>query len=214
LAGVEMMVGLFINTLPIRVQVPEDARLVPWLKRLQEQQVELRQHEHSPLVQVQGWSDVSRGQPLFESILVFENYPFDASLGEQAASLGFEEFRILEQTNYPLTIMAAPGNELRLWVGYNARRFDEGAIDRLLGHLRNVLEAFASDPERRLADVPLMSRSEQDQLLRGWNNPAPEQAPARDGDPNAILEELDQLSNSELDALIVRFLGTEEAPHE
>ncbi|HMB02822.1 MAG TPA: condensation domain-containing protein, partial [Isosphaeraceae bacterium] len=214
LAGVESMVGLFINTLPVRVQVPEDARLVPWLKRLQEQQVELRQHEHSPLVQVQGWSDVPRGQPLFESILVFENYPLDASLSEQAGVLGFEEVRVLEQTNYPLTIMAIPGNELRLRVGYNARRFDEGAIDRLLGHLRNVLEAFAADADRRLADIPLMSRSEQDRVLRGWDDRAPERASARDDDPDTILAELDRLSNPELDALIGRFLGTEEASHE
>ena len=75
LAGIESMIGLFINTLPVRVQVTPAALLLPWLQELQSQQVEARQYEYSPLVQVQGWSDVPRGLPLFESLLVFENYP-------------------------------------------------------------------------------------------------------------------------------------------
>ena len=61
------MVGLFINTLPVRVPARLAEPLLPWLKQLQAQQVEMRQYEYSPLVQVQGWSDVPRGQPLFET---------------------------------------------------------------------------------------------------------------------------------------------------
>src|SRR5581483_3085972 len=82
LAGVEEMVGLFINTLPVRVQVCAEQRLIPWLQQLQEQQAEARQYEYSPLTQVQGWSEVPRGQPLFESLLVFENYPISASTAQ------------------------------------------------------------------------------------------------------------------------------------
>jgi non-ribosomal peptide synthetase component F len=113
---------------------------------------------------------------------------------------------VLEQTNYPLTIMATPGDALQLRVGYDARRFDEETIGRLVDHLGNVLEAFADDPGRRLADVPLMSRSEQVQLLRGGEGDPP--------GPDALLEELDRLSTPELDGLIARYLGTEEASHE
>src|SRR5205814_5498078 len=77
LAGVESMVGLFINTLPMRVHVRGDGPLRAWLKAIQGQQVEQRQYEFSPLVQVQGWSAVPTGEPLFRSLLVFENYPVD-----------------------------------------------------------------------------------------------------------------------------------------
>ena len=80
LSGSEAMVGLFINTLPLRVSVPSGQLLIPWLKELQERLVELRQYEYSSLVQVQEWSDVPRGRALFESIFVFENYPVDSSL--------------------------------------------------------------------------------------------------------------------------------------
>jgi condensation domain-containing protein len=73
LAGVESMVGPFINTLPVRVNIDWDADLLPWLRDLQARQLEVRQYEFSPLAQVQGWSEVPRGKALFESIFVFEN---------------------------------------------------------------------------------------------------------------------------------------------
>jgi NRPS condensation-like uncharacterized protein len=71
LPGVEAMVGLFINTLPVRIQVSPDEMLLPWLKRLQEEQVEARQYEYTPLAQIQVWSEIPRGQALFNSILIF-----------------------------------------------------------------------------------------------------------------------------------------------
>jgi hypothetical protein len=79
LPGAELMLGLFINTLPVRVRVSPEASLLRFLKELQEQQVEMRQYEYSPLVQIHGWSEAPRGLPLFESILIFENYPRDSS---------------------------------------------------------------------------------------------------------------------------------------
>jgi non-ribosomal peptide synthetase component F len=206
LAGVETMVGMFINTLPVRVAVRETDPLIPWLKRLQAQLLAVREFEHSPLVEVQGWSDVPRGQPLFESLFILENYPLDASLAAQAGSLEVDEVEALERTSYPLTIMVIPGAKLRFRVGYDARRFDDETIERLLGHFRNVLDAFSIDPGRRLADIPVMSRAEQEQLLRGWNGSPP--------GPDAVLAELDQLSNAELDALLDRYLAAEGAVHE
>ena len=77
LPGVETMIGLFINTLPVRVRIDDEAELLAWLRALQAEQVELREYEYSPLVEVQSWSEVGRGRPLFESLLVFENYPLD-----------------------------------------------------------------------------------------------------------------------------------------
>ena len=81
LAGVESMVGLFINTLLVRVQVATDDSLLPWLKRLQSQMVELRQYEYSPLVEVQRWSEIPRGLPLLRAP-GFENSAVVGSLNE------------------------------------------------------------------------------------------------------------------------------------
>src|SRR6185295_1421000 len=75
LAGSESMIGMFINTLPIRVRLPADMPVLRWLNILQQQQQELQEYEYSSLVQIQGWSEVPRGKPLFESIVIFKNYP-------------------------------------------------------------------------------------------------------------------------------------------
>ncbi|HJR08608.1 MAG TPA: non-ribosomal peptide synthase/polyketide synthase [Pyrinomonadaceae bacterium] len=170
LAGVEAMVGLFINTLPLRVEVDGEQELLPWLKSLQEQQTELRQYEYSPLVQVQGWSDAPRGLPLFESLLVFENYPVDASFRQQLEQLSVTNIQKVERTNYPLNLLAVPGAQLLLRFSYDRRRFDAQTIERMLGHLQTALENFAAHPSRRLAAVPLLTNAERRQLLVEWNN--------------------------------------------
>ncbi|MBW4457214.1 MAG: amino acid adenylation domain-containing protein [Nostoc indistinguendum CM1-VF10] len=170
IAGVESMVGLFINTLPVRVQVPREASLLPWLKQIQNQQVELRQYEYSPLVQVQRWSEVPDGLPLFESIVVFENYPVDASLREQGGNIEIRNVSAFEQTNYPLTMVAVPGSELSLQLRYDCRRFDAASITRMLGHLQTLLEGIVAHPEQRLEDLPLLTQRERLTLLVEWNH--------------------------------------------
>src|SRR4030095_16014145 len=165
------MVGLFINTLPLRVRVEEKETILAWLRGLQEQQVDARAFEYTPLSQVQGWSGVPRGTPLFDSILVFENYPMDEALTDELCGLEIETVHSIERTNYPLTVAVVPGRELIVEIGYDARRFDAGTIDRMLGHLVTLLEGIAAEPERRLADLPLLTEGERGQIL-AWSRPA------------------------------------------
>src|SRR5262249_2150115 len=109
LPGIESMVGLFINTLPLRVAVPPDIPLVRWLKDIQETNSELLQHEHVPLAEVQSWSSVPRGLPLFESILVFQNYPVDTVVDRDflgSIPLRIQVGRGVDALNYPLALIA------------------------------------------------------------------------------------------------------------
>jgi hypothetical protein len=171
LPGSATMVGLFINTLPVRVELPPAARVRAWLQALQAQQVEQRQYEYSALVQVQGWSAVPRRLPLFESLLVFENYPVGDEVAAQTSRprLAVADLQTVEQTNYPLTLAVAPSSELLLQISYDGRRFTAATITRLLGHLGVLLAALAAAPDARLADLPLLTAAEQEQLLVGWN---------------------------------------------
>ena len=84
LEGVESIVGLFINTLPVRVRVSPVAELVSWLRELQAGQFEARQFEYTPLVQIQSWSDAARDVPLFETLLAFENFPLGGGANDSA----------------------------------------------------------------------------------------------------------------------------------
>ncbi|MFP2930364.1 amino acid adenylation domain-containing protein, partial [Pyxidicoccus sp. 3LG] len=170
LPGVEEMVGLFINSLPARVRVEPGAEVVPWLRQLQTQQVELRQHEHCPLVQVQAWSQVPRGTPLFESLVVFENYPVDAAIRERALGVTVTDVRMRERTNYPLLLMAIPGTELELQLAYDTARHDGETASRLLGHVRLALEELTAREAGRLRDVTLLPPEERQRILVAWNN--------------------------------------------
>ncbi len=173
LDGIEGIVGLFINTLPARIGVAPEAELLPWLREIQDRQAELRQYEFSPLSQVQGWSEVPRGLPLFESILAFENYPVDQSVHEQAGrGLRISEAEGREQTNYPLTLVAGPGSRLGLRVLHDARRFDAPYIGRMLRHLENLLTSMANDAAPRLGALAMLAGSERHQLVVDWNDTA------------------------------------------
>ena len=169
LEGVETMIGLFLNTLPVRVRISPGRSALSWLRQLQEQQVELRQYEYSPLVEVQGWSEAPRGRPLFESLLVFENYPIEDSLKQEDANLEIEFTGLFERANYPLTIFATPGDRLSLQIVYDCHRFEVSAIRWMLEHLRNLLEAITANPEQRLCDLSVLTRSERRQVLEEWN---------------------------------------------
>lgn len=171
LVGVETIVGLFINTLPVRVRLPDDLPLHDWLQQLQAQQADLRQYEHSSLVDVQGWSGVPRGLPLFESLVVFENYPLvqASAVDERPPRLRLMSIDSKEQTNYALTLCVAMGDVLALKIMYDERRFDAATISRLIGHLSTLLESMSAQPNVRLADLPILTAEERRQILYQWN---------------------------------------------
>ncbi|HVR97663.1 MAG TPA: condensation domain-containing protein, partial [Thermoanaerobaculia bacterium] len=178
LAGVESMLGLFINTLPVRVRVSPSQEAAHYLKEIQAQQAEARQHDHSPLVEVQGWSEVPRGTPLFESILVFENYPVDELVRRQAGrALGIDGLRMEIRNNLPLTLTVSPGRQLSLLVRYDCRRFGTPAIRRLQGHLATLLSGLVNEPAARLTDLPLLTAPER-RMLMEWSAGEATAAPA------------------------------------
>ncbi|MEH1787860.1 MAG: amino acid adenylation domain-containing protein [Nostoc sp.] len=170
LAKAESMVGLFINTLPIRVQVSPQEFLLPWLQKIKDQLVEARQYEYCPLVKVQEWSEVPKGVSLFESIVVFENYAVDPSLRQRDINLQIEEFHSFEKTNYPITLSVNPGEELLLNITCDdCDRFDNDTITRMLGHLQTLLESMSTNPQQRLGELSLLTEHERHQLLVEWN---------------------------------------------
>ncbi|HKV40584.1 MAG TPA: amino acid adenylation domain-containing protein, partial [Blastocatellia bacterium] len=170
LEGVDSMIGLFINTLPVRVKIHHDQPLLSWLTGLQNQFADLRQYEYSSLAQVRNWSDVPPGTPLFEAIVVLENYPLDPSLMQRAADLKISNVRPVEQTNYPLTVTVLPGAELGLLISYDREQFDPGTIAQMLGHLSNLLEGMASRSDCRLFELQALAEPRMHHLLAIWND--------------------------------------------
>jgi amino acid adenylation domain-containing protein len=173
LDGAEAMVGLFVNTLPLRTAVLPGGELLAWLRELQERNAEIRQHEHTALADVREWSEVPRALPLFDTILAFENFPVDRSLHSSGTGLRIPGMTsIWERTNYPLTVQVMPGAELAVRILFDRRRFASATVVRMLGHLNNILAALSADLERPLRSVPLLGAAEHHQVLREWNGAA------------------------------------------
>jgi hypothetical protein len=138
LPGIETLAGLFINTLPARARLDEAALLLPWLKDLQQQHAELRQYEHSALVDVQGWSAIPRHIPLFETIVVIGNYPTETEALEQYASLRLQLVRSSIKNNLPLTLRIVPAPALPVCLLYEQSRFNRGTILHMLNCFERV----------------------------------------------------------------------------
>jgi amino acid adenylation domain-containing protein/non-ribosomal peptide synthase protein (TIGR01720 family) len=174
LPGIETMIGLCINTLPVRARIRPEQTLVSWLRELQVRQTELTRYEHTPLSQVQKWSGINAGTRLFESIVIFENYPLDASLIKENDILSIEDFESVEITNYPLTVTAVPHSNFKLLISYERRRFDDAAIARMLGHLKTALLSMAAAPQQLIREVAWITPDERSQLLETRNQMATE----------------------------------------
>jgi amino acid adenylation domain-containing protein/non-ribosomal peptide synthase protein (TIGR01720 family) len=166
LPGVEEMVGLFMNILPVRARLSTHESILQILQRLQDEQADQQLHEHTPLSRVQEWSGLPPGLPLFESLLVVENYPIDPAMREreQIARLRVEAAAGGVRTNYPLTLAVGAGKRLAFSISYDRARFDEAAMARMERHLAALFESLPEDPARPCWAVPMLGEQERRQV--------------------------------------------------
>jgi surfactin family lipopeptide synthetase C len=171
LIGIESMVGLFLNNLPVSVQLSPEAKLLDWLQSIQAAQVEREQYAHTPLVDIQGWSEMPRALPLFESHVAFESFPLgDVAEDEQTLEVG--QARVTSFTNSAIVVRVIPGDEMAVDLIYDAERFEAAAIHALGEQFVSLLTQFASRPEQTLADFSLLTPAAQ-QLLPDPRLPLP-----------------------------------------
>jgi non-ribosomal peptide synthetase component F len=153
LPAVEDMVGIFINTLPKRIRVERQASVRHWLERIQADQLLGRQHEHYPLADIQRVGPLGAGNPLFESLLIFENFPKDTAW-ELGLELQVRHERYLGWTNYPLAIEAMPAAAgLQFIVKYDTRHFDAAQIAEILRELCAILDELSERSQVRVGEL-------------------------------------------------------------
>jgi nonribosomal peptide synthetase CepB len=165
LPGVETMVGLLINTYPVRVRLDPAESLAAMLVRLQDEQSRLIPHQHL------GLSDIHRlsgHDQIFDTIIVTENYPVDeAALQPVGTGLHVARMYGYDATHYPISLAALPGLRLRLRLSHRPDVIDPRTAEALLGRVRRILEAFAADPHQCIARIDLLPAEERRQLLAG-----------------------------------------------
>ncbi|WP_459477501.1 amino acid adenylation domain-containing protein, partial [Pseudomonas sp. No.117] len=151
-------VGLFINSIPLRVRLPVAGHAMSvsdWLRALLAQNLALREHEHLALVDIQACSELERGQPLFDSLFVYENAPLERTVTQGAQALSARADTARTHTNYPLTVVVYPGDALGLHLSYDRRFLEATTVERLLADFARLLVALGEGFYGDVADLPL-----------------------------------------------------------
>ncbi|PVE12341.1 non-ribosomal peptide synthetase, partial [Streptomyces scopuliridis] len=167
IAGIESMVGLFINTLPVRVELRQDETLAQLLTRLQEQQSALMEHQYVGLHDIQRQADVGE---LFDTLTVFENYPLDPGLLDVSGTgLRVTDADADDATHYPLTLVVVPGARLGLRLGYRPDLLTAETAGSIGARLGRLLEAVAATPDRPVGEIDVLDAAERERVLVEWN---------------------------------------------
>ena len=175
LPQMQRTVGLFINSIALRVRMPGDdehCSVRQWLGDLLDANMQLREYEYLPLVSIQDVSELPKGQPLFDSLFVFENAPVEVSVLDRAQRLNASSDSGRTHTNFPLTAVCYPGDDLGLHLSYDQRYFEQSTVQGLLGEFKRLLLVLMEGFHGDMAELPLVGREEQAFLTEGCNQSA------------------------------------------
>ena len=165
---IDHAVGLYVNVLPVRVHVDPNARVVDWLTTFQKQQAESRRFEFCSLASIHRWSEVPRSQPLFESVVIFQNYPGGVAV-PKSAGVELIDVDVVERSNLPLALVPHPGREFLFKVTYMGSWFDDATIDRMLDNFKQIFIQLTTNPDATLSSISYKSKTEQQLLIDSFN---------------------------------------------
>jgi amino acid adenylation domain-containing protein len=219
LPGMERLVGLCINTIPLRVPAPRTGTLGPWLRGIQDRLAAAQPFEHAGLTEIQGWSGMPAGVPLFETILVYENYPAGAPPSD--APLTLASARIEERANYPLALVVEPQPDgLHLSLTADVNRIPADAAQRLLSQVAYLLESLAAGTDDTgIEALDLLTADERQRIVHDWNDTAADyertatlhglfvRQAARTPDAVALIDAAGTVTYGELERLSRRLAG-------
>jgi amino acid adenylation domain-containing protein/non-ribosomal peptide synthase protein (TIGR01720 family) len=172
LPGSESILGMFINNLPVRVRVPNGVSVLSWLNDLQNLLLQIRDYEWVSPRKLQDWSEMPEGQRLFESLLVFQNYPVDDVAGPQnQRELNMVQTQSRMETNYPLTLVAGPFQPLMIRLIHDSRSLPSTVVARWGECLRAILKSFVTAPQRFVTEIALLSEAEERRVLQASATP-------------------------------------------
>jgi amino acid adenylation domain-containing protein/non-ribosomal peptide synthase protein (TIGR01720 family) len=167
LDGIEEMVGMFINIIPVVINITKDEAVLLWLKNLHKQQLAQREHEYTPLFQIQEWCGISAMQPLFDSLLIVENYPTTFRDNARNDTLTFHQIDSAVHTRYPLTVVVVPEKELSVYIYYDSDRFSANMIAQLLTHWQTILLNL-TNVQQAVTSLSILSETEKN-ILQSWS---------------------------------------------
>ncbi|MCX6578639.1 MAG: amino acid adenylation domain-containing protein [Candidatus Aminicenantes bacterium] len=174
--GIEDMVGLFINTIPLRIQSTPGAKIIDVIPGIENLLRKREEFENTPLVDIQSYSSLGGGGSLFDTIVAIENYPLDDVVCRDVARnvSTVQSYSMIESTHYDLTVGIMLFNEIKIKFSFKPGLFDKETIENLAGHFKGIIQIIIENPETKLSQLEIMSIEEKNRVLYDFNNTAAE----------------------------------------
>ncbi|WP_329570498.1 amino acid adenylation domain-containing protein [Kitasatospora sp. NBC_01266] len=169
LAGAEEIVGLLINTVPVRVRLDRNETVAELLATVQAEQAALTPYHHTALTDLHAATGLGA---LFDTLLVFENYPVDLAALRLPGGPAVAEVQVRDSAHYPLRLLVVPGSRLRITLDHRPDLLDRVAVERIAQRLHRLLPAMAADPRQPVARLDLLTADERERVLETWNSTA------------------------------------------
>lgn len=179
LPDAERMIGLFLNTVPLRACTRPDAKLVDWLQELQAEHRHREKHGHAALADIQRWAGRAADQPLFDSLLIIENLPLSmqAAFADGTKALTLSDPGSFERAHYPLSVRIFPAAETEIALAADPSRLSAAAAERLVAHYETLLAGIADHPHARLGMIDMLKPAEREALLQNGRGPQAQSGP-------------------------------------
>ncbi len=176
--NIENIVGLFINTIPVRVKGNTDQSFFTFIKKFQEKEILTKLYEYLSLADIQNLTFLKRD--LFDHILVFDNFPVSENIPalqepdrentRQGFSFSIEGLEAHEQTNYNFNIVIAPGNQITVKFSFNSLRYEISDIQCIASHFKQVATQIISNPKQHINRIEIITTEEKQRILYEFNN--------------------------------------------
>lgn len=168
---VEQMIGLFINTIPVRIRCNEDSSFTDTMQMVQQKALASQAYDTYPLYEIQAQTD--QKQNLIDHIMIFENYPIGEQVeeaGHHDTELNITNFHMQEHSHYDLNVVVIPGEQLAVHFGFNENEYEKSDVERLRGHFEQLMQQVLQQPSVKIEDLELLSQQEKEQLLSDFQS--------------------------------------------
>ncbi|MGF7533043.1 amino acid adenylation domain-containing protein [Bacillus mexicanus] len=164
--GAEQMIGLFINTIPVRIRCDEDSSFIETMQMVQQNALASQAYDTYPLYEIQAQTE--QKQNLIDHILIFENYPIGQQVeeaGHHDTELSITNFHMQEHSHYDLNVVVIPGEQLAVHFGFNENDYEKSEMERLRGHFEQLMQQVLQNPSVKIEELELLTQQEKEHLL-------------------------------------------------
>lgn len=168
LLGIETMVGLFINTIPLRIAFNENDTVLDFIRNIREDCNKIMEYDYMPIVDIKAASEIKSRENLFDSIMVVESYPLDKGLKNREGTLSIEKYDMEETSNYDLTFVVEVFDNVTFNFNYNSKIVNEESLNRIMYYLCNLCISMIENPNAKVKDLKLLTKEDEQKLYSGF----------------------------------------------